>query len=312
MSYSDKAVALLDIVGFKNKVDRTKEYPSGIADIANALSRAKEWLDHFKGDAKDIHIQTFSDTTLICASGPTPFQLVSLIWGIALYQCSMVLNGDVLRGAVAVGQNYQKGTTMFGPGIIEAYEAEQVADWPRVVVVLSVLKRVNPLASDWTTRPCILTDDRGLAYVDYLMYGSRQMTAKQWKEEYTSKVAKPRAVMEVLVEGHREIILSLRKEAKGSMRKLTSCHSLAAYHNATIVRLNKVLAGWQEEDALSRPGMTPLGTVFPPGIGQSSTSVDQAATDFASTKLREAPALQDALNGLVIHLPSTFPALYGS
>jgi hypothetical protein len=312
MSYSDWAVAFLDIIGFTNKVKRTEADRSGIADISNALWKARQWLDHFKGDSKDVQIQTFSDTTLICASGPTPYELASLTWGIALYQCSMVLNGNLLRGGLAAGPNFQSGTIMFGPAIIDAYEAEQVADWPRVAVASSVLERVNPLASDTRNRPCILTDDRGLAYVDYLMYGCLHLTCNQWKHEYSKKIADPEAIMEVVVGRHRRLILSLRDEAKADPKQLSRCHSLALYHNATIARLNEVLARWQQNDSHAHPSMTTSVMVIPHGMGELSTGADQAVTDFYRAKLKEAPALQHALKGLIIDLCSTFPTLDGT
>ena len=307
-SYTDEAIAFLDIIGFKPKVEKTKTEPSEIAVLANALSKANEWLNKFRGDAQEIRTQTFSDTTLICCSQTDSDALVALATAISLFQCGMMLNGNVLRGALAVGLHYRSESIMFGPAMIEAYETEKLADWPRVLVAPSILERLNPRIPTMTPPPYFRTDNKGLTYIDYLTEGCLLLTAINWADQYRAQES-PSNIVQPLLSRHRSNVLSLRDAAPHSNTDLSRCHALAVYHNETIHRLTNAITtiGTTSQN----PDISHLGLLFLRRLGMLAVNLDEASTQFIESCIRGLTTLPRELQGLTIELRTEFPTLYG-
>jgi hypothetical protein len=139
--YEMRAVAFLDILGWKALVERSVTEPS----IMQSISRAVGWIFSTQetvvvdsGMQDFLSAAQFSDSIVVSVSlkprgdriNP-PFQL---------YACCCILSrllmkeGIFVRGGTTDGQMYHSGSIAFGPALTAAYDLEsRIAVTPRIV-----------------------------------------------------------------------------------------------------------------------------------------------------------------------------------
>ncbi len=148
--YEERAVAFLDIMGWRNLAESSASDPALRAKMGAMLAylkamhelppsiqdwrrqKAEEAGRAFDPDDGRLQFAQFSDSIVISGDAQMFIPLVFNIWGInrALFYNSSLL----VRGAVTAGLMYHKGSIAFGPAITAAYDLEQKhAIYPRII-----------------------------------------------------------------------------------------------------------------------------------------------------------------------------------
>jgi hypothetical protein len=137
MPYTQRFVAFLDILGFSDIVRKSgKDVISFRADeLAKALTVIGSHvsnLDKSLGD--DFRFQSFSDS-IVMSSVANDAGLAHLMNEIAKLTIRLLMNGMLIRGAVAKGLLYHNGDVMFGPAFLDSYHIEStISRFPRVIL----------------------------------------------------------------------------------------------------------------------------------------------------------------------------------
>ncbi|MEI6499895.1 MAG: hypothetical protein WCP21_02590 [Armatimonadota bacterium] len=140
-TYQDCYVAVLDILGYKNRVDRAVRsggHEQDIAFLEGLLDRAYAYVQakNESPRAGQISLRVFSDTVVIAspatAEGDGCFSLMlATTFIVALFAYENVW----VRGAVARGGHYGSSRLIYSPALIEAHVAgEEFADLARILV----------------------------------------------------------------------------------------------------------------------------------------------------------------------------------
>jgi hypothetical protein len=247
-SYQKSIVVFLDILGFKDKIQRSGSDPRKVQAIYRMLHEAQEVASFFekrKAKAlrslkKDFQSRMFSDTIVI-SHPEISDDLFRIIAGIVMsFQMLTIIHGSFLRGAVVFGDLYKRRDVIFGPAIIRAYEMEHLAVWPRVIIDPSVLDKPS---QGLRSAHFLLRDEDGLPYMDYLKEAfMRHLVLRQ---RFKRRVTKP----ESLLLKHRQAILKAMniEGDKSNLNILTKYHAVAVYHNRVIDEIfDFSLSGIQE------------------------------------------------------------------
>lgn len=134
MGYETRVVAFIDILGFKNSVEKSGDDEEEFNRIFGALTDLKDFFIKSKKDDEtetdrqlgvDTQILQVSDcliiSRLIQEQGGIFYMLQDCAFAIHL----LIGRGFLCRGAIEVGKMYHKDTTLFGQAYIEAYTAEE-------------------------------------------------------------------------------------------------------------------------------------------------------------------------------------------
>ena len=152
-------VAFVDLLGFSDMIREAND-----AGRSALLSRVSRFLDTWREALEDRfarhqrawEIRFFSDNIFI--SHPIrihelqgDFEMGSLFSQLSLLQLGAVADGFFMRGSIAVGSMFVNENVIFGFPLVEAYECERSAKWPRVSLAASarnfVLNRLGPRLS---------------------------------------------------------------------------------------------------------------------------------------------------------------------
>lgn len=131
-------VALLDVLGYKNKIKADRE--SLRESFKNSLESA---LAIFAGiNEAEIGYQAISDTIIVTAHPATP--LVEFLAVLARVQRSFLRNGLFIRGGIAFAQHFKSGTLTYSHALPVAYELEQKqAVYPRIVIDSNIVQMIG-------------------------------------------------------------------------------------------------------------------------------------------------------------------------
>jgi len=202
----NSVVAFIDILGFKELVRDAKGKGNSqklFAEFQDVLNVALFSLkDHFSevwyrlsgssSEIKDSHkFRVFTDCILIgCpisnTGHPDTFiqgrdEFYTVLNTLYLLQSQLVNRGFFVRGAIAVDEFYMDDVTIYGVGLIDAYEAEsKQAKYPRIILTKSAeamfmeidkgfqaQKRDNYLSHNYLKR-YLYRDSDGLLFLNYL------------------------------------------------------------------------------------------------------------------------------------------------
>jgi hypothetical protein len=168
--YSERYVAFADILGFSEIVMKTAKDTNTVR-FDNLVS-VLEGIGALEGERPnlaytDFQYQTFSDSIVI-STVSTPTGLTDLLLTLVELTLRLMMNGLLLRGAIAKGKLYHRGTVMFGPAFIDAYNIERtIAKFPRIVLNRATYEDIRELASD-VQFPTVRLADDGPAYLHVL------------------------------------------------------------------------------------------------------------------------------------------------
>ncbi len=218
-----RLVAFIDILGFRSVIMGAGKTEHEV--ILKALQELAVENKNFKITTKEVSererqtliqpsFTSFSDNVLIS------YELDGLgkagIWhglqSIRVTACGLAHRarefGCLVRGAVMIGDLYQKDGVAFGPGLVRAYELEsETAFYPRVIVTQDVIDRLGAFAAKdgWATDDrSMFRDSDGYWCLDY-------MTANL---EYLGSDMTPEACMArrtwALGQRHEALVIAVR------------------------------------------------------------------------------------------------------
>lgn len=147
--FSERVVAFIDILGFKEKIKQSLED----VNIAENLHSSLMYILSLKEDNENkttfmslkhlgLEFTTFSDS--IVMSYPIEYQgaLFTLLLDVIHLQLVLACKGILIRGGVAIGLLYHDGNIVYGTAMNEAYELESVyAKMPRVIISEETLQQ---------------------------------------------------------------------------------------------------------------------------------------------------------------------------
>jgi hypothetical protein len=251
-------VAFLDILGFEELVERSRNDANLVSKLAHMLKRSKEVaatttgakLSVLKIDPSAYTYRAFSDTVLI--SGPhvshDDISFIS-IW-VMYYQYLMWKEENTfIRGAIVYGDIYEDQDVVFGPAVIDAYHLERSttnAKWQRVLVDQSLLNRETKAELKRDSLEFMRRGDDALIYLDYLRDLFHLFVVAE-NEKVTGHRSTDFDKPIKLFEDHKAAILmqvnNVLKQANQDKvdNILEKYVELSKYHNATIDILCRVI-----------------------------------------------------------------------
>lgn len=231
--YTERYVAFIDILGFKeavyespenaekfNEITTALEHLSKVKDIAHTtvehLKQSKEAIDQALGIWQDVKVTTFSDNILISAAN----NFVGLM-AIGAYSClvynSLFANGFFARGGITKGDLFESNGVVFGKALIDAYELEsKTSIYPRILISSSIIDDVKKATGFY-----IEQDFDGSYFLD-VFYPDINKLKENWQERTGLNLD--------LQQGKLKLIEELLKTHNQSVR--SKLFWLAKYFNA--------------------------------------------------------------------------------
>lgn len=180
IKYENKIVTFLDILGFK-KLIADSENSEIAQSTVNKLALIFNRIDEIISDYSDtFHCARFSDSIIIIQTSPPKYEVDYFKFIVAIHHF-LIREGLLLRGAIVKGDIYYnhsgKYFDMFGPAMVKAYQIEQQAVYPRVIVDESVATGVTihtfPHGTafslgEYLDKFGLIKDIDGFYFVDYL------------------------------------------------------------------------------------------------------------------------------------------------
>jgi hypothetical protein len=228
--------AFIDILGYTEYIRNCFKLGTGQAE----LQKLRDALDVAYLDLKQRHtstiaekdlslqIRTFTDNLVIAHIMPEPIGDDDGRWGesciqtvvfyVAFLQAEMARQGYLIRGAITVGDLYLDEDIVFGPALLEAYDAEsKLAIFPRVILCENAVKEFKP---NWTRKiPDLLIDSDNKVFIDYL--DATVMIAYPDDRPFTE-----------FTDGHKVLVVENLKKYKDNPHIRAKYEWAAIYHNS--------------------------------------------------------------------------------
>ncbi|MED3198991.1 hypothetical protein ACWKTL_14875 [Bacillus toyonensis] len=143
--YENRIIVFIDILGFKEHINKTQgnpEYFSKMRNTLNFISELKNPL--WGGEENGRQVTVFSDSIVISYPIELEGSVYSLLLDVINIQLEMTNVGILMRGGLTFGDVCHKDNIVFGPAMIDAYELEsKAANYPRVVINKDVFQIVE-------------------------------------------------------------------------------------------------------------------------------------------------------------------------
>lgn len=173
--YEECYVAVLDLLGFKNKIINLS-----CEEIASIYDKMNLNYSVFKNNESiveygELHKMILSDTIVFYIKTTVKNALVALIATCSYFQINLLSESDpiMLRGAIVKGNVYRSGDIIFGQGVVDAYLLEEnVAKYPRIILSKKTVKEYTNYDNKvGDFKDMYLFEDIDLFYsIDYLFH----------------------------------------------------------------------------------------------------------------------------------------------
>jgi hypothetical protein len=241
VEYTQSIISYLDVLGFRDLIDNKSA--GHISRIVRILKeKAKPDQEISKGNG--VKFFNFSDTVIritpIKSQVNQKDKAGNLFWEIldlVHIQYHLICQEIILRGAVSAGDIVKSWGVMYGPGLVNAYELEQRASFPRIIVDPKVFQLLRETSSLWLhdfeeERKAIMNllkkDTDGHWFVDYLRSIETEMDYPE--EDYPKFIRK-----------HADLIADGLVRQRLNSRVVKKFKWLKQYHNSTVIeRFDKV------------------------------------------------------------------------
>ena len=166
--YSERIVAFMDILGFRELVRRIGEDDKLRKRLQHSLERIrffKEASLRNETAQKNLEVSVFSDS--IAISGP-PDELHTVAWTALGLSANLLAMGVLVRGGIAKGRTFHADDMLYGEGLVRAYDLEnKTAVYPRIVIDPQLLEGEH----DGMKLQFLALDTDGHWYVDPFAMG---------------------------------------------------------------------------------------------------------------------------------------------
>lgn len=132
MEYTNGYVAFIDILGFSNLVSNEQN-----ADKVKDLFEFVEKFQYlFNSTSKlNTNVAFFSDSIILSTNNQPKDNLVMLFWAIWIAESYLYQHTRLFfRGGITKGLYYHKGSTAFGPTVVNSYQLEKQAVYSRILI----------------------------------------------------------------------------------------------------------------------------------------------------------------------------------
>ncbi len=243
VQYQLHIVMYLDILGFQEIITtRSAGFISRLIRIVQEATRPPKW---FK-EAQDTRYENFSDLCVIATPIKGDSQLSQSqglffleLLGLVHAQVALLSEEIFVRGAVTIGPLVRSYSVLYGPGLVAAYQLEQTAVYPRIVVDHKALEVIRKDPRLWVhDRESELEsignltrrDTEGVTYIDYLRASETEFDAPE--HEYPA-----------FLKLHKRLIQSNLAKYSDDAKISAKYAWLAGYHD-TIVRERLLPEDW--------------------------------------------------------------------
>lgn len=145
-------VVYLDVLGFTQQVRASHDTGASDTLLQRFAAVIRQWYVSLRGQAqsgderRDWELKAFTDNVVL--GHPIRWddgeaELTAVMSDVALFQIGLAHEGFFVRGGIAAGDLYMDEDIVFGIGLLDAVEAEQKADTPRVVLAESAIQLVK-------------------------------------------------------------------------------------------------------------------------------------------------------------------------
>ena len=205
---TDKYVAFIDVMGFKNLVDRKR-----IDDLETYFSRITEILEEIKRDKATIASLMISDSIILIAPD-TLEDFTKLLTAIRRIQSALLNKKILMRGAVSFGQVFydQTKNIIVGKGYIRAFQLESEAKYPRVILDPLIIKKLGADKADFLEQ---INGNDSYTFEDRMIYEHREFTRLPDDAifiDYANKIIRKHNVTSTMRSVHEMIIDNLYQE----------------------------------------------------------------------------------------------------
>lgn len=154
--YEERYIAFVDILGFKNLIQKSKNDQNLVSRLISALDVSPQSSPTVLNEVgtdnpleAELRVHTFSDF-VVASTKPTHIGLAILTYVIWSQSVNWLSNSLLCRGAITKGHVLHRPGNgsppmVFGPAFVEAYQLEStIADFPRVILS-------RPVREDWVS-----------------------------------------------------------------------------------------------------------------------------------------------------------------
>lgn len=176
MNYDYKYVAFIDILGFKNIVNKSSENEELLKRVDKIVRFLKneqdeyydEMKEHFP-DREDYYkeISVFSDSVIISYSAKNQIGILFHILNDLSYIVNnLLVNGFLVRGGITFGKCIHEENVCYGEALNRAVALESEANYPRIVIDEDAFSLGKILHADHHTEEMEQEYLDGMAYID--------------------------------------------------------------------------------------------------------------------------------------------------
>lgn len=166
-AYKDYYIGFLDILGFKDMI-LNREFEKSLV-VKSKMDLLKHLDEYFR--SLDTRIIIMSDSIVVTIAKEIDRALEKFLYVIA--EINGMLNGSVLRGAIAFGELYHEDNIVFGPSFISAYQSQEYdAIFPRIIIKSEDINKISLLSefNNFIMDKYFILDDDKKIFFDYLSY----------------------------------------------------------------------------------------------------------------------------------------------
>lgn len=134
-NYEQRAVLFLDVLGFSRLI---REGRMNLIEDSLSVTFGK-YQSRF-------NVTAFSDNIVVSVKLQQGNDLLDLLHFSCYLTWKLMNKGVLSRGGIAIGELHHKGSIIYGPALLEAYQLEsQVAIYPRIVVAHDATEKARAL-----------------------------------------------------------------------------------------------------------------------------------------------------------------------
>lgn len=134
-NYEQRAVLFLDVLGFSRLI---REGRMNLIEDSLSVTFGKY--------QSGFNVTAFSDNIVVSVKLQQGNDLLNLLHFSCYLTWKLMTKGVLSRGGIAIGELHHKGSIIYGPALLEAYQLEsQVAIYPRIVVAHDAKEKARAL-----------------------------------------------------------------------------------------------------------------------------------------------------------------------
>ena len=217
--YPDKLVAFLDILGFKALALQDK------TEALKSINFIDERINHILNIINKEHDKTFSTklfSDCICLSCEYTIEnLFYILYESAFIQLYLSCEGIFLQGGLSKGNHFENERMIFSPGLIKAYELEQSAIYPRIIIDPDLIAE--------------MMEDNNFYYAIYAGFKKQDFLIESpdghFAVDYLNSLYEDGIEQIDVLKDHKKAIMTKVKQNNENIKVLEKYNWLAKYHN---------------------------------------------------------------------------------